>query len=657
MKKDDDSISKLLNISLKLEGLYRHASTHAAGIVIGDEDLDKIIPFYKDDPKTGLPVTQFSMKFIEDAGLIKFDFLGLKTLTIINKTCELVNKNKNNIDLNKISLDDNNTFNLLKKGNTIGCFQLESKGVREYLKKLVPDRFEDIIAMISLYRPGPMEYIENYINRKHGKEDIIYLHPKLEPVLSETYGITIYQEQVMKIAQIIAGFSLSEADTLRWAMGKRKRSLMASLKKSFVEGCVKNNVKHHQAETIFKQVETFAGYGFNKSHAAGYALIAYQTAFLKANFPVEFMTASMNYELNNTDKINRYLEDLKSMNINILKPNINFSKSIFNIEISNNKKSIRYGLTALKNVGSSSTSKIVNERIKNGKFKDINDFCKRLNDENINIRQLEFLIKSGSFDDLERNRSKLFNNVNKIVQVVRDNGKNLNQENLFMDTSDSGNVINFDFKTKEWGKSVELNNEYEALGFYLTQHPLEDFKVFLKKNNFLTYQDIENSIVNLKNDEKRFYKIAALPVDMKERTSKKGNKYAYVQFSDNTANFEAIVFSDILNTSSELIKNHNLLLITLEVSKEENNISLRVQDVISLKKFINESSNKINILIDEKIDLKNLKNNLDKYKSEEGSKVNLLINRKNKLINISIKGKYDYFNIINNKMKEIKLLN
>ena len=204
MKKDDDSISKLLNISLKLEGLYRHASTHAAGIVIGDEDLDKIIPFYKDDPKTGLPVTQFSMKFIEDAGLIKFDFLGLKTLTIINKTCELVNKNKNNIDLNKISLDDNNTFNLLKKGNTIGCFQLESKGVREYLKKLVPDRFEDFIAMISLFRPGPLEYIENYINRKHGKEDIIYLHPKLEPVLSETYGITIYQEQVMKIAQIIA---------------------------------------------------------------------------------------------------------------------------------------------------------------------------------------------------------------------------------------------------------------------------------------------------------------------------------------------------------------------------------------------------------------------------------------------------------------------
>ena len=313
LKKNDDSISKLLDISLKLEGLYRHASTHAAGIVIGDEDLDEKIPFFKDDPKTGLPVTQFSMKFIEAAGLIKFDFLGLKTLTIINKTCELINNNKKVIDIKSISLKDPNTFDLLKKGNTIGCFQLESRGVREYLKKLSPDKFEDLIAMISLYRPGPMDYIENYIKRKHGKEDIIYLHPKLEPVLSETYGITIYQEQVMKIAQTLAGFSLSQADTLRWAIGKRKKSLMSSLKQDFIDGCVKNNVKEYQAESIFKQVETFAGYGFNKSHAAGYALIAYQTSFLKANFPVEFMTASINYELNNVDKINRYLDDSKNM--------------------------------------------------------------------------------------------------------------------------------------------------------------------------------------------------------------------------------------------------------------------------------------------------------------------------------------------------------
>ena len=657
LKKSDDSVSKLLNISLKLEGLYRHASTHAAGIVIGDQNLDEKIPFFKDDPKTGLPVTQFSMKFIEKAGLIKFDFLGLKTLTIIHKTCELINNNT--IDINSISLNDTNTFDLLKKGNTIGCFQLESKGVREYLKKLSPDKFEDIIAMISLYRPGPMEYIENYIKRKHGKEDIIYLHPKLESVLSETYGITIYQEQVMKIAQTLAGFSLSQADTLRWAIGKRKRSLMSSLKKDFIEGCVKNNVKEYQAESIFKQVETFAGYGFNKSHAAGYALIAYRTAFLKANFPVEFMTASINYELNNTDKINCYLDDCKSMNIEILKPNINYSSSLFTIELdTQNKKTIRYGLSALKNVGTSGTLKIVNERKKNGNYKNIDDFCDRLNDENINIRQLEFLIKSGSFDDLEKNRSKLFNNINKIVQVIRDNGKNIDQNNLFANNIEgNNNVINLNYSGKKWTKSATLNFEYEALGLYLSQHPLKDFDIFLKKNNFLTYEEIEKSMINVRNEEKKFFKIAALPIDIKERTSKKGNKYAYAQFSDTTSNFEAIIFSDVLNSSNELIKNHDLLLLTLEVIKNDNNISLRAQEVLSLRKFINESNKKIKVLADEKININDLKEHLNKYKNDSGSEFNLLIDINQKLVNISIPGKYDFFKIINNKLEDIKFLN
>ena len=657
LKKSDDSVSKLLNISLKLEGLYRHASTHAAGIVIGDQNLDEKIPFFKDDPKTGLPVTQFSMKFIEKAGLIKFDFLGLKTLTIIHKTCELINNNT--IDINSISLNDTNTFDLLKKGNTIGCFQLESKGVREYLKKLSPDKFEDIIAMISLYRPGPMEYIENYIKRKHGKEDIIYLHPKLESVLSETYGITIYQEQVMKIAQTLAGFSLSQADTLRWAIGKRKRSLMSSLKKDFIEGCVKNNVKEYQAESIFKQVETFAGYGFNKSHAAGYALIAYRTAFLKANFPVEFMTASINYELNNTDKINCYLDDCKSMNIEILKPNINYSSSLFTIELdTQNKKTIRYGLSALKNVGTSGTLKIVNERKKNGNYKNIDDFCNRLKDENINIRQLEFLIKSGSFDDLEKNRSKLFNNINKIVQVIRDNGKNIDQNNLFANNIEgNNNVINLNYSGKKWTKSATLNFEYEALGLYLSQHPLKDFDIFLKKNNFLTYEEIEKSMINVRNEEKKFFKIAALPIDIKERTSKKGNKYAYAQFSDTTSNFEAIIFSDVLNSSNELIKNHDLLLLTLEVIKNDNNISLRAQEVLSLRKFINESNKKIKVLADEKININDLKEHLNKYKNDSGSEFNLLIDINQKLVNISIPGKYDFFKIINNKLEDIKFLN
>ena len=658
LKRNDDSISKLLDISLKLEGLYRHASTHAAGIVIGDENLDEKIPFYKDDPKTGLPVTQFSMKFIEKAGLIKFDFLGLKTLTIINKTCELINNKKNIININLISLKDSSTFDLLKKGNTIGCFQLESKGVREYLKKLSPDRFEDIIAMISLYRPGPMEYIENYIKRKHGTEDIIYLHPKLETVLSETYGLTIYQEQVMKIAQTLAGFSLSQADTLRWAIGKRKKTLMSSLKKDFIEGCVKNNVKEYQAESIFKQVETFAGYGFNKSHAAGYALIAYQTAFLKANYPVEFMTASINSELNHTDKINRYLDDSKSMNIKILKPNINYSNSLFTIELDNqNNQAIRYGLSALKNVGIGSTLKIEIERKKNGKYKNIENFCNRLNDENINIRQLEFLIKSGSFDDLDKNRAELFNNINNIVQIIRDNVKNIDQNSLFKDHLDSENVINLNRSNREWSKSATLNFEYESLGFYLSQHPLKDFDIFLKKNNFMKYKEIEKFMINTNNEEKKFFKITALPIDMKERTSKKGNKYAYVQFSDTTANFEAIIFSDLLKTSAELIQNHELLLLTLEAVKKDNNTSLRVQEIITLRKFINESNKKIKIVINEEINITKLKDYLNKYKDSYGSEVCLSVDIDNKLVNISIPGKFDFFNIINNKTDDIKFLN
>tara|TARA_Y100000590_G_scaffold470184_1_gene662599 strand:+ start:1318 stop:4731 length:3414 start_codon:yes stop_codon:yes gene_type:complete len=657
MNKNDDSISKLLDISLKLEGMYRHASTHAAGIVIGDINLDEKIPFFIDDPKTGLPVTQFSMNYLEKAGLIKFDFLGLKTLTIIKKTSELINNSTDKIDINKISLKDQKTFELLKNGNTIGCFQLESRGVREYLKKLSPDRFEDIIAMVSLYRPGPMEYIENYINRKHGKEDIIYLHPKLETVLSETYGITIYQEQVMKIAQVLAGFSLSQADTLRWAIGKRKRALMTSLKKDFIDGCIKNNVKEFQADSIFKQVETFAGYGFNKSHAAGYALIAYQTAYLKANYPVEFMTASMNYELNKTDKINRYLDDCKNMDIEILKPNINFSKSLFTIEINDNdKKSIRYGLTALKNVGLNSTKKIIQERIKNGKFKNINDFCKRLNDDTINVRQLEFLIKSGSFDELENNRAILFNNINQIVQIIRNNAKNINQNSLFSDSSEN-NLINLNFKTKEWNKSTKLNYEYESLGFYLSQHPLEDFKNFLKKNNFDTYTEIEEIVSKSNQGEKKFFKVAALPIELKERTSKKGNKYAYVQFSDHTSNFEAIIFSDILTSSTELINKHELLLLSIEAAKNENNINLRVHEIQTLKDFINNSNKEVKLLANNDLDLKKLKNYLYKFKDDQGSTIKLLLDIDKKLVNISIPGKYDFFNIINNKMDGIEFLN
>ncbi len=658
LQKNDDSIAKVINISLKLEGLHRHASTHAAGIVIGDQDLENIIPFYKDDPDTGLPVTQFSMYYIEQAGLIKFDFLGLKTLTILKKTCQLINKSKKNIDLGNIPLNDKKTFNLLKEGKTTGCFQLESSGVKEYLKKLLPDNFNDIIAMISLYRPGPMEYIENYIKRKHGQEDIIYLHPQLESVLKETYGITIYQEQVMQIAQVLANFSLSQADTLRWAIGKRKKKLMSSLRKDFIEGCKNNRVKEYQADSIFKQVETFAGYGFNKSHAAGYALIAYQTTFLKANYPVEFMTASMNYELNNTDKINRYLEDCKNMNIKILQPDINYSYDLFSIEKDNDNKfdCIRYGLAALKNVGTTSTQNISKERNKNGLFKNIYNFCKRLSDSNFNVRQFEYLIKSGSFDNIEKNRAKLFNNIDKIVQIIRHNETNKNQNDLFSNNIEESNLIKFS-ECDDWDSSTKINFEYESLGFYLTKHPLQNLSPFLKKNNFITYKGILTSMINVNNDEKKYFKIVAIPIDKNERTSKKGNKYAYVQFSDFTGNFEAIIFSDILSNSSDLIENHDPLILDLESTKNEGNINFRVQGLMTLQKFLNSMNTDLKLSLDKNVDIEKVKKSLNLCKKNDGIDIILQLNINKNIVDLKIPGKFDYFKILNNKIEGTLILN
>ena len=462
----------------------------------------------------------------------------------------------------------------------------------------------------------------------------------------------------MQIAQVLAGFSLSEADTLRWAIGKRKRALMKSLEKDFIEGCKKNNVQENQAVIIFKQVETFAGYGFNKSHAVGYALIAYQTAYLKANFPIEFMTASMNYELNNTDKINKYLEDCKSMNIKILNPNINYSSSIFCIENSKDKndRSIRYALSALKNVGMTSTDKIINERKKNGEFTNINNFCNRLDDENFNIRQFEYLIKSGSFDVLEKNRAKLFNNVNKMVQIIRNKSINKNQNNLFTDKLDDKDIIDFG-QQDDWDTSTKINYEYESLGFYLSKHPLKKIQCFLKKNGFSTITDLNKEMVSVKDGEKKFFKVSAISLEKKERTSKKGNKYAYVQFSDFSGNFETIIFSDILSSSSNFIDNHEPLILDLEAIKKEGNLSLRTVGLLPLKSFLKRINKDITLFIDDTVNVNSLKKSLYRYQNKEGSKLFLQIKINKKVINLNIPGKFDYLSLLNNETKGVRILN
>ena len=448
---NDERISNIVDISLKLEGLHRHASTHAAGVVIGDSNLMNSVPLYK-DPNTSVNATQFSMKYVEKAGLIKFDFLGLTTLSIIQDTMKLIHEHNKEFDLNKIPTDDKKTFEQLGKGDAVGVFQLESSGMSNVLKQLQPDRFEEIIAVVALFRPGPMENIPSFCNRKHGREKIEYLHPMLEEILKETYGIIVYQEQVMQIAQTLSNYSLGEADLLRRAMGKKIQKEMDDQKNRFIEGASKNGISIGKALIIFDLVDKFAGYGFNKSHAAGYALLAYQTAYLKSNFPYEFMTTSLNYAIDRTDRIILLKKELDKLSINFIKPDINYSKSTFCIENIDNSKSIRFALGAIKGVGISSMSNLVSERESNGRFRDIIDFMSRLKNDVINKRQLEKLIQSGSFDSISSNRAKLFFNVPNFVEIYSDHNKqNKGQTLLFEENKLSFDDKNlFDQNISDW---------------------------------------------------------------------------------------------------------------------------------------------------------------------------------------------------------------
>ena len=412
MRVKDPQINKLFDIAMKLEGLYRNSGMHAAGVVIGDRPLDQLVPLYK-DPRAEMPVTQYDMKFVEETGLIKFDFLGLKTLTVIKRAVDWVKKIHGiELDMASVPLDDKPTYELMQEGNTSAIFQFESSGMRDVMKQIKPDRFEDLIAVISLYRPGPMDNIPTYINRKHGREEIKYLHPDLEPILGETYGIMVYQEQVMKIAQVLGGYTLGGADKLRKVMGKKMRDEIPHQRQMFTEGAIKKGIDGEVAKTIFDQMEKFASYGFNKSHAAAYSLISYQTAYLKAHYPVEFMCAIMDFDITNTDKVLFYTEEFKKMGYKVLPPDINMSNALFKVEGNN----IRFALAGLKGVGEANMNAIVEEREKNGKFKDLSDFIHRVDVKQINRKQLEQLIKAGAFDCLDTNRGKLFANIENIMR-------------------------------------------------------------------------------------------------------------------------------------------------------------------------------------------------------------------------------------------------
>ncbi len=606
LRNEDPQVKKLLDIGLRLEGLYRHASTHAAGLVIGDRSLVEIVPLYR-DMRSNMTAVQFSMKYAEASGLVKFDFLGLKTLTVISRAVELLSERGVNIDIDSLPLDDKSTYEMLAKGQSIGVFQLESSGMRDVLFQLRPDCFEDIIALVALYRPGPMDNIPRYIACKHGREKPDYLHPKLEGILTETFGVIIYQEQVMEIAKLLSGFSLGKADLLRRAMGKKIKSEMTAQRESFIEGAKIRNVEANKAAQIFDQVDKFAGYGFNKSHAAAYALIAYQTAWLKANYPVEFFAASMTLDMGNTDKINVFKQELANLSIELLPPNINESNSIFSTKASVSKKEkgvIRYALGGIKNVGLQSMERVVKERSENGPFIDIFDLAERLCAKGINRRQMENLIRSGALDCLDSNRKKLFEGIEKILTISNfaEREREDKQENLFSTASIFSSQPNRSLlEVEDWPIAERLNQEFDAVGFYLSAHPLDVYGSALKDLGITSQDQLTQAAVG------SLAKLAGIFISMRERTSEKGNRYAFVEFSNASGVFEVVVFSEILSKARDLLKTGIPLIVTCEVRVDGQDFRLNAVSIEDLETVTRLSKKGLKIYIDQENSLHALK--------------------------------------------------
>ena len=579
-ERDKDTATKrLLDIALKLEGLYRHASTHAAGVVIGDRPLQELVPLYR-DPRSEMPVTQFNMKYVEQAGLVKFDFLGLKTMTVIQKAVEMIAQKGIDIDILQVPLDDPASYDMISQGHTTGVFQLESGGMRDMLRKVRPDRFEEIIALVALYRPGPMDNIPQYIAVKHGQEEPDYLHPKLKPLLEETFGIMIYQEQVMQAAQEIAGYSLGQADLLRRAMGKKIKEAMDAEREKFVKGAKEHSdVEAEQANFIFDQIAKFAGYGFNKSHAAAYALIAYWTAWLKANHPVEFMAASMTLDIQNTEKLAVFKQEIDRLGIDLLPPDVNYSGHNFTVE----DGAVRYALAALKGVGTQAMESLVEERQSNGKFKSMADFLNRINVKMMNRRQFEVLSACGAFDSLHANRSQLFTNAEMMLRFAQSNAsdKETGQESLFGGGEEAEQSMPELPDVKDWNSFDKLRYEFDAVGFYLSAHPLDGSRDQLERLGFKSFQVITEDV-----EQKRVLtaNCGAVLIKKQEKFSAKmGKKFAILQLSDPGGVFEAMMFSDVLAKVRDTLIEGESYSILMNAEKKEDQVRFTVHDMKPLE--------------------------------------------------------------------------
>ncbi|MQX36985.1 DNA polymerase III subunit alpha [Roseospira navarrensis] len=577
LQRENEQVARMLDIGVKLEGLYSHASTHAAGVVIGDRPLSELVALYR-DPNADMPVTQYNMKWVEQAGLVKFDFLGLKTLTVLDTAVKLLRPREITVDLSALPLDDRPSYDMLGRGETAGVFQLESTGMRDVLRNLKPDTLEDIIAVVALYRPGPMDNIPSYIKRKQGEEPVHFMHEKLEPILRETYGIMIYQEQVMQAAQVLAGYTLGGADLLRRAMGKKIQAEMDKQRSMFCEGAEAQGIPASKASEIFDQIAKFAGYGFNKSHAAAYALVAYQTAFMKANYPVEFMAATMTYDMHNTDKLGAFKVELQRLGIALLGPDINRSEVAFSVE----DGAVRYALAGIKNVGEAAMAAVVAERRQNGPFRDLSDFARRLDTRAVNKRLLENLVKAGAFDSLEPNRARVFGAIDTIMRHAQSAAeeRTSNQVNLF-GGEDRAPALPLPM-CSDWNSMDRLAKEREAIGFYLSAHPLDSYGTSLERLSVVPLSALARHV--RRGESRGAIRIAVIAGAKKERTGKTGKRYAFVELSDATATLEAVVFSEVLNTARDLLESQKPLLVSVDarVEGEGDDVRLMVQAVESL---------------------------------------------------------------------------
>ncbi|MEX0343860.1 MAG: DNA polymerase III subunit alpha [Rhizobiaceae bacterium] len=597
-------VKTLLDIAKRLEGLYRHASTHAAGIVIGDRPLSELVPMYR-DPRSDMPVTQYNMKWVEQAGLVKFDFLGLKTLTVLETAVRLVGRRGVEVDLARIPLDDQKTYEMMSRGEVVGVFQVESAGMRKALLGMKPDRIEDIIALVALYRPGPMENIPTYNARKHGEEEMASIHPKIDHLVKETQGVIVYQEQVMQIAQELAGYSLGEADLLRRAMGKKIRSEMDKQRVRFVDGAVERGVGKPQANMIFDLLAKFADYGFNKSHAAAYAIVSYQTAYMKAHYPVEFLAASMTLDMSNTDKLSEFRQDALRMGIDVVAPSV--TSSFRDFEVDENR--IFYSLAAIKGVGDAAVEHIVECR-KEKPFGSLEDFCERVDPRVVGKRVFESLIAAGALDCFGRDRAAMMAGVERMLGTAQLAAQEASsgQGNMFGDSlaADAEPIRLPD--ASPWLPAEKLHREFQTVGFYLSAHPLDEYRNTLQKMRVQAWSDFEAAVKRGASAGR----LAGTITSKQERKTRTGNKMGVIQFSDTTGQFEAVLFSEALAQYRDLLEAGNSVVITVSAEDRPEGVNLRIQTVQSLEDEASRLQNAMRIFVRDAVPLGSLSSHLDK---------------------------------------------